>query len=1032
MAEEILQTQNDLSEEITELLQSFRTDYTNLSIRKTRRFYKSYKEKLFAAFSKVTINHNSLIEELPTNHNYFTSKVFSTTKIVYDELLELLKKPEASATYDDEDVVANEGEIESKIDTNQILREIQEELSQLGGNEGHDDDNVHPNSGTNKRPDNFVKNLADLLYGMQKNDSEEIIEFDDDPSRWIYFRNMYEVSVHNKTSISNLQKFSILIKKITGKKGKAVLSGIQYTPDNYIRGWEAIVKTFHNKAQLIRHEFKEFNSNVIQTGKISKNENLRDVLNKTRRFLSNITSIFQIQNKKDLYEKAFHAFLIITLENQLDATTKLQWGGTLRNETEMPKISEMLTFLEDRAKNYETYSEGNKFPEALGQKRIVHSMIISSLESHCIYCKELENQSFTHSLGNCTKFDSVKLDDKWKVIKKHNCFKDVFSSSQYSCSQESLETCGGKHNIILHENRSTKTGNKPYKSCLKQKTYTEQSHAIQAIENKSVVPTAIVAVHGKTRTFQLRALIDSGSDSNFISAEACKLINGDIAPAAISVYGLGDRKQNAKGIIRICAQSVSGSDFVFNFDAIVVNHISHINQNEDLKIDNSLFKDFQLADTHFQTKYRIDIILGISEIVKLNLEKPIKLVGNIDNLFVIKSALGWLLCGSFSKQRAVKQTHAQDTVDEKWEKKTKDFWKRSDENVDERGLCEELFLRIAQREKGRYIVRITLKEGKKHCFCDKQITNKYMHNIADRATFGFLQMLKKYPKRKDLKLRAFHLKNNCFSKKICAQKNVKTYKCKCVWLWQSKRPKVVDKDNFKKRQKHSNKNFFSDKLYDDQANENISVVPTVIIEVQGKQKTYQLRALIDTGSDLNIISAKACKLINATIVPTVISVYGLGDFKQHVEGKVNVLASSITGTGFEIDFDAMVVNHISRVNQNENLKIDSSLFEHLPLADPHFQSSAQIDVIFGISEIVKLNFDNPVRLSDVHEDLFAIKSSLGILLCGSVYKQNDVTPTSLIISRAAVETEEMRKKTIFSLETQCEDLKEIITSNGKD
>lgn len=92
-------------------------------------------------------------------------------------------------------------------------------------------------SSLEKAPD-LTSDLADLLYDIKEKREDEVPEFDDNMMKWLKFRSIYELNVHNK-KIPALKKFSILTNKITGREGKAILNGITYDPSNYEVAWES-------------------------------------------------------------------------------------------------------------------------------------------------------------------------------------------------------------------------------------------------------------------------------------------------------------------------------------------------------------------------------------------------------------------------------------------------------------------------------------------------------------------------------------------------------------------------------------------------------------------------------------------------------------------------------------------------------------------------------------------------------------------------------------------------------------------------
>lgn len=388
-----------LISEQAQIAQDITADFDNFKKRLqeegscTRSVYQISRAYLDDAFDRFKKNHEKLMKLLNGQHEYFVHQKFEATEFVVNAFLNLLDLPIKDVSLYKPDAVnktqqASEGIVNqdpppgerindplngdqddsvsqhaslSLFETGQVdyqkeMLSLQQSLQEVRAQLGLETLQQLPRR-------DLTTDLAELLYDIREKREDDVPEFDDDILKWMRFKCMFELSVHNKR-IPDLQKFSILNKKLTGDQGKAIIDGILYDPSHYEQAWAAVKRHFHNPAILLRIEVEEFLAQPsMPNAGANKGAMLRELFNRSNRFMTNLKSIFsegQTLNDEELRAQGFNAMIVFTMENRMDDTTKLQWRETIKDKRQVAKFEELMEFVEQRAANMEYYATDHR------------------------------------------------------------------------------------------------------------------------------------------------------------------------------------------------------------------------------------------------------------------------------------------------------------------------------------------------------------------------------------------------------------------------------------------------------------------------------------------------------------------------------------------------------------------------------------------------------------------------------------------------------------------------------------------------
>jgi hypothetical protein len=709
----MLEEQYRLFEELKLNFETFKRDFANREVKKSRKFYYQKKLDLTQLYIKITRNNRKIIAAVSADHEYVADEYYEKSDAIYEEYLNFLEAPEVNpALYEDE--------TDSKLDEDEKLKIKEENLKILGGNlekleKKSEEKNLNKNNEESKTSasNEFTEQLADLLYDLKQDRDYEVGEFWDDPKEWLKWRNMFELSVGKKRR-PDLEKFSILVKKIKGKKGKAVLDGIVFDPSNYKVAWEAICKAFHNESQLVRIELAEFfKAPKIENNTNNRGINMRTMFNKTNRLFTNMKSIFN--EKGNLTEEKIHvkicnAMVIYQLENNLDEVMRLQWGVSRKGIRTVPLYTELLNFLDIRSDNIEYFSEQKP---SIGYKPHTQkypfkmTSFVANEKRNCFLCK-----TYAHELFNCPKFKELNVFKRSDFVFKNNicklCLKHEYNRKLPCKSKFKCFKCTALHHTLLHkENLDMKKNTQTKRSF---KTPIVNTHVANFTNNNVYAPTALVNVKDKHGNLhQVRILLDSGSDGNLISSFLCKKLQLKMHKEIILITGISNAQKQSNGFVNLEISSKI-NDFCLAVEAVVIKNIpKYVNKSKYLHKNSD---PANLADNGQHDNNGIDIILGVSEFPKIfKSQSPT----SKNNILSWSTEFGDILMGSAYKNEALKNiTNFSIKVDvmQGLEENIKKFWELEvEEDIDENEYCKEYFNKTLKTVGNQYQVSVPYKPG---------------------------------------------------------------------------------------------------------------------------------------------------------------------------------------------------------------------------------------------------------------------------------------------------------------------------------
>ncbi|XP_062534704.1 uncharacterized protein LOC134203884 [Armigeres subalbatus] len=176
------------------------------------------------------------------------------------------------------------------------------------------------------------------------------------------------------------------------------------------------------------------------------------------------------------------------------------------------------------------------------------------------------------------------------------------------------------------------------------------------------------------------------------------------------------------------------------------------------------------------------------------------------------------------------------------------------------------------------------------------------------------------------------------------------------------------------------------------SNSNVLLSTVVLLVVDSNGSTHPARALLDSGSQSNIMSERLCQLLKLRRRAVNIPVHGVGESASNVRHSVHSIIKS-RKNDFAMDLDFLVLPRVTIdlpavTFSAQNWRIPQDLF----LADPSFNKSGAIDLLLGAEHFY--SFVNPGTRIEQDQQHLLIESVFGWIVVG----RNQISPVAEPVS----------------------------------
>lgn len=528
---------------------------------------------------------------------------------------------------------------------------------------------------------------------------------------WLEFRDIYKSLIHENKRLNNMQKFHYLRGALEGTAA-ASISKIKYTENNYEVAWATITNRFDNNKKLIYEHIKAiFSVETISKPSSEKLQSLADDICK------HLGSIEQLGQNTDNWDP----LLIFWLSNKLDSVSSIEWDRETKDK-DLPTIDQFLTFLQRRANFIDTQeakvnlnincqeNRNNKIINQFKQKRTGNiKSLISTNSTTCSYCKG------EHAIYACEEFLNLSVPQKRDFVRKanlcFNCLRPGHSTKR--CKLGPCRECKSWHNTLLHEslknNKVSPTSNESINAAT-----SLNSSVMAPIAEQILLSTVHILISNQFNTFhKVRALLDCGSQTSFITESLVKRLNLDIQNTDLSVFGISNNISKINKRCKVLVKSINNK-FEINCNCYILDVITGAIPSATINIHNwKIPNNLKLADANFFEPGQVDMLLGADIFWSVLGTEKIQLGKNLPILY--NTSFGWVVSGAIGGAEQ-KKASCHLSLNQDLLNAISKFWEIEDFDTkklapDEQ-LCEDNFIQTTIRDNnGRFIVTIPLTQN---------------------------------------------------------------------------------------------------------------------------------------------------------------------------------------------------------------------------------------------------------------------------------------------------------------------------------
>ncbi|XP_044753952.1 uncharacterized protein LOC123313241 [Coccinella septempunctata] len=422
-------------------------------------------------------------------------------------------------------------------------------------------------------------------------------KFDGSYQNWLEFRDTFRSLIHENASIGEIQKFHYLRASLEAEAA-LIIKSLEISSQNYTLAWNALKERYDNNKLLIYNHVKSlFSYESVQRESAHSLRNLIDVFSK------NLRALAQLNQPVSQWD----TLLVYLITTKLDVTTLREWE-IYKGDLDVPNFDDFRAFVKNRADMFEmvAHNQADK-RKAFNSGRNSQTRGLLSTDSgtnsvSCVICND------GHFIQNCKTFLALAPIDREKKIHSlklcTNCLKKGHFNKD--CRRGNCRKCGSKHNTLLRKGTENigNSSNDKEKSAAAKTTEDKPTINLSACSSISqvILSTAFVQVDDNERhTHIVRALLDSGAQSSFITTKLCKNLKFRTEPVNISVLGLNNLSSNISSKCVLRFESIH-NDFSIQKCFFVINEIAGDIPSEPIDVSNfKVPEQISLADPNYHT-----------------------------------------------------------------------------------------------------------------------------------------------------------------------------------------------------------------------------------------------------------------------------------------------------------------------------------------------------------------------------------------------------------------------------------------------
>lgn len=603
---------------------------------------------------------------------------------------------------------------------------------------------------------------------------------------WVSFHDVFHSVIHSNYSLSDVHKLQYL-KAARSDEAHKVISSLEISDSNYAVAWNLLKQRYDNKRVIVQSHLKT----IVELPSMNKENalELRQIADGASR---HIQALKALKRPTDHWDDR----LVFLLSNKLDPITIREWQRSLTAD-QLLTTKQFLDFLthhcqvlESMTKSSSTIAKGAN--TRLQPTNMLKTSCNAAVKAKCRFCNA------EHPIYQRKQFTALSIPQRIENARSRklclNCLRST-SHNSHKCPSGSCKTCFRKHNTLLHLNSSPPEQSKAEdagspESASSNPAKAVVTHSLKGNSNSCIfLSTALVSISKGDGSPQIgRALLDSGSQANFITSEFLNKLGLASRSINTSISGISDTVTNATQAVQIELAPPSNS-FTTTIDCLVTDQLTDDIPALTMKrFEFDIPRNLKLANPNFNISSKIDIFIGAEVFWDLLCIGQIK--ASTKHPLLQKTKLGWILAGRLNSSPLLSQRihslHARISNAELNNQLAK-LWqlegslRETADYTSAEKRCEEHFLRtVTRNSEGRYVVELPLEEMviddlgetrdialrklrglEKRLNRDSQLKQRYTNFIREYIELGHMRLVKK---ELPSKLPTYYLPHHCVVK----------------------------------------------------------------------------------------------------------------------------------------------------------------------------------------------------------------------------------------------------------------------------
>ncbi|XP_061500449.1 uncharacterized protein LOC133391305, partial [Anopheles gambiae] len=565
----------------------------------------------------------------------------------------------------------------------------------------------------------------------------ELPTFDGDSTKWLSFRDRFVAMIDASAELPPIAKLQYLLSSLKGDAA-VPFEHVTLTTENYSVTWAALLKRYDNSRMLIREYWRRLHFlPAIATESVDGLTSLVDD------FVRYVNGLQKLHEPVGSWDTPLSNMLLMKLDNE----TILAWERHSVHKKK-DKYSELIEFLQDRIRIL-------KSSQSISCDRIVAPIKVAGAHRPTAPRRSVTNAASVqrnapvsstiqqvscplqcadhHLVRNCPVFLAKNTQERREIARsKGLCWNCLSCSHQVrSCKSEySCLSCKERHHTLLHQPPQQPT----------------VALLAQSDDDMVFLETAIVfIVDDYGEKHEARALLDSGSMSNFISDTLARKIMTPRARVNVSVSGIGTSRQQIKDSTTAIVRS-RNLQFTIPLEFLILDTPSADIPTSPINVSTWNIPDVTLADPTYNIPGKVDVVIGGDTFWELNTGRKQSLGSGLP--WLVETQFGWAVAGNTTHSSHQHRVCNMATSDSPLEAILTRFWE-SETIFDEPALsleedmCERHFISTTTRDpSGRYVVRLPQNPNSNVVLGESKA-------IADRRLLAVERRLKSNPAMKE-------------------------------------------------------------------------------------------------------------------------------------------------------------------------------------------------------------------------------------------------------------------------------------------